>query len=261
MAVISPVGGALKELVLNGQPIVSDKNLKSKDSMFFGSVLAPWPNRLANAEYEYLGQKFQTPNVDLDRNSNHGLVFNRTFQVLAQSESSVTVGYLFGRDPSYPFEVKLEVTYELGDSELAVRAKAKCLAGSAPFGLGFHPYLLAEEPFSFSAEFTRQITTNEKMIPIGEKQIPGFSYEGGPLDDCFSGSRIAKFKTGSFEVDVLLQENLHYFMLYRPDLSCGESLLAIEPMSCLANAFNSAIHETVLREEEEKNFSFLIRMR
>lgn len=92
--------------------------------MFFGSTLAPWPNRLANHSYEFQGKRYQTPNVDQDGNSNHGLVFNRAFEVNEHSDDSISFGYKFGSDESYPFPIDLKITYQLFDSGLRVSAIA-----------------------------------------------------------------------------------------------------------------------------------------
>lgn len=259
IAGISRIGAAIEKLTLAGREIISKENLGSTESMFFGSLLAPWPNRLAGAKYRYREKDFQAPHVDRDGNANHGLVFDREAKLIEISESYLRLGYQFGDDPSYPFELDLTIDYTIYESTLEVRAVASNRGPDAPFGLGFHPYFLLGEKFTVEADFNTQLEVNRKMIPIGEKAISGLSYRGGQIDDCFRGADRVRVMTSSHAFEVSLDVGYEYFMLYRPDESCGESLLAIEPMSCPANAFNSGIEELIIKSGERKEFGFSIR--
>lgn len=260
MAVISPVGAALEKLDLNGISILDSSLVSNPSAMFFGSALVPWPNRLANHTYEYQGQRYQTPNVDQDGNSNHGLVFNRAFEVKEQTDDSISLGYKFGSDEGYPFPIDLNITYQLFDSTLRVSALATNNGQAAPFGVGFHPYFLVGENFRASANFSKQILVDEKMIPISDKPIDGFVYEGGKIDDCFTGASQLNLETEKFKLTISLEKGFQYFMLYRPSIDCGASLLAVEPMSCIANAFNSDLGSTLIQPGESKKFEFSIRI-
>ncbi len=260
MAVFSAVGAALQNLTLASTPIIDINRVHSASSMFFGSVLAPWPNRLANHSYEFEGRAFSTPNVDKDGNSNHGLVSNRAFEVAGQTDSSLQFSFEFGSDQSYPFHVALKIKFEISETELRVSSLATNNGSAAPFGLGFHPYFLVGDKFKLTADFNEQILANEKLIPIGSKDISGLIYDGGPVDDCFSGSRTVNLETESYSLSVTLEKGFDYFMLYRPSLDCGASLLAIEPMSCVANAFNSNPEQVRLDANQEKEFVFSIKM-
>jgi len=50
-------------------------------------------------------------------------------------------------------------------------------------------------------------------------------------------------------------------MFYRPGPDQGGSMIAIEPMSAPANAFQNEISEHLLEPGEAKEFSYAIRMR
>lgn len=260
IAGISLIGGAIQKLILGGTPLISMDTVNAPESMFFGSLLAPWPNRLAAAKYTFQGDKYQTPNLDSDGNSNHGLVFDRQLEVLSISEHSLRLGYQFGNDESYPFDVNLEVQYQVLEGELEVVAVATNQGGDAPFGIGFHPYFLVGDKFLLEAEFSRHIQVDEKMIPISEETISGLRYSGGPMDDCFYGAKSVTLTTSAYQLEVRLDSGYEYFMLYRPDSDSGDSLLAVEPMSAPANAFNSKVEEIVLRSGESREFSFSIKM-
>jgi len=258
MAVISQVGGALDKLSLGGIPIIDSSGVLGIESMFFGSVLAPWPNRIANHSYSFSGQAYSTPNIDADNNSNHGLISDRELELIAHLPDRLELGYQFGHDASYPFDVKLSITYEVFEDFLRVTAIADNRGKTAPFGLGFHPYFLAGENFRVSANFTKKIIANDRMIPTSQIDISGFEYVGGAIDDCFTGAKQALLETDHASVTISLEKGFEYFMLYRPN-DAGKSLLAIEPMSCLANAFNSDLPSVILEAGAKKEYAFSIR--
>lgn len=258
MAVISPIGAALTELTLAGVQIVSHKAAGEPKSMFFGSLLAPWPNRLAGGSYSFGGQTLAHKILDSQGNANHGLLFERALGVTDQSESSISFSYGFGSDEGYPFSIELIVKYTITEDEFRFDASATNLGQPALFGLGFHPYFLVGEKFAFSADFTNRITVDEKMIPIGEESIAGFTYSGGNLDDCFYGTKTAKLETESYQLELSISKGFEYFMLYRPNQS-AVSMLAIEPMSCRTNAFNTHLSEVLIAENETKTYGFSIR--
>ena len=262
MALISPVGGSLMHLELAGKKVISAENLENPDGIFFGKTMAPWPNRLKDGRYEHQGKSYQFENLDALGNLNHGLIGRRELELRSHEESAVVLGYRFGADPGYPFEVDFEIAIEISEFDLAVTMTAQNLgAGAAPFACGQHPYFLAPGDFEVQGDFSHMVHTDERMLPSSISEIEGFSYQTGHLDGCFFGARVALLKTSEFELEVELGENMDYFMLYRPPLEVGDSLLAIEPMSAMANVFQEDIESVLLAPEETKHYSYRIRMR
>lgn len=262
MALISKTGAALEALVLDGKQLIDHNAANNPSEIFFGSLLAPWPNRLAGGSYELGGQEYVAGKLDADSNANHGLVFDREFEVITASQSEITLGYQFGGDAGYPFGVGLEVRFELGDSYLRVAATATNAGDSpAPFAIGFHPYFLAAEPFELSGEFTSVIETDSQMLPTTSRAMQGLSFTGGEIDACYLGSKEATLKTSAHELVVELEENLDHMMFFRPGMDQGDSMLAIEPMSAPANAFSSEIQKHLLEPGEARSYSFRIRTR
>ena len=262
MALISKTGAALEALTLDGKKLIDHNAANNPRGIFFGSLLAPWPNRLAGGTYELEGQEYVAGKLDADSNANHGLVFDREFEILSASETEVLLGYQFGDDAGYPFSVRLEIRFELGDTFLRVSAEATNKGESpAPFAIGFHPYFLAPEPFELSGDFTTAIDTDSRMLPKVSRSIHGLSFTGGEIDACYLGSKEATLKTSTHELVVELEENLDHMMFYRPGMDQGDSMLAIEPMSAPANAFASEIKKHLLEPSEARTYSFRIRTR
>ena len=266
IAVISPQASAISELLLNGVAVIPKFKLPSPRAVIFGSVLAPWPNRLADGEYQHAGFEYSFDNLDSQNNKSHGLLLDEQLQVRSHTETSLTLGYLFGSDPNYPFQIDLEISYELLETSLRVTATAKNSGPTAPFAIGFHPYLLTADSFKLTAAFSHVVRNDERMLPSSIEPIAGLeldqdAVELKTLDNCFYGADSVRVQSpsGSFEVRSL--ENLPYFMLYRPKqkfFDLGEAI-AIEPMSAPANVFSTDPGSVQLAKGETKRFSFEIR--
>lgn len=262
MASIAPQGGMLLELELKNHQLISARSLVDARGMFMGSVLAPWPNRLRDGKYQLGERRFVCSNLDQQQNANHGLVADRTFRVASRHDDFLNLEYQFGEDSGYPFKVLLSVEYLIQAGQLTVAALATNQdLTPAPFAIGFHPYFLLSDGFELTGGFSEKILTDERMLPAGRESISGLRYSGGEIDDCFFGADSVTLNNGSVEVEIVMEENLNYFMFYRPGLDVGANLLAIEPMSHPANIFQDDIASTLLEPGEARRFQFSIRMR
>ena len=262
MALISKTGAALEALTVEGVELIDPNAAHNPGQIYFGSILAPWPNRLDGGRYQLAGKEFVAGNLDASNNANHGLVFDREFEEVSATETEVVLSYEFGADPGYPFRVGLAVTYELIAGGLKVGATATNRGEiAAPFAIGFHPYFLAPEPFELSGAFTNVIQTDSRMLPTAKAPVDGLSYTGGEIDTCYLGASEVSFRTARFELAIELEKNLDHFMFYRPGPDHGESMIAIEPMSAPANAFQNEISGHLLEPGRAREFSFAIRMR
>lgn len=260
-------GASLVELVLNGQEVISSTSADNPAQFIYGSVLAPWPNRIAGGSFEFQGKVHQLE-VDEMGNAIHGLVLERDFDLVSISDDEVRLSYQFGADPGYPYAVLLEVQYKLQGQSLLVSATATNTSVSpAPFGIGFHPYFVTREPARLNLEVERHLHTNEKMIPVSSEEVSGFQVEltqGLKLDDGFEGVKpVATIIQADSEVTIRALENLENLMVYRPSnsiLKSGGTCVAIEPQSIQANQFNTDVDPAILAPGEKKSFSFVVEL-
>jgi aldose 1-epimerase len=75
-------------------------------------------------------------------NAIHGLVRWLPWRTVSQAVSAVEMTCVLQPQPAYPWRLGLSVEYRVGDGGLTVSAAATNLTdASAPFGIGFHPYL------------------------------------------------------------------------------------------------------------------------
>ena len=266
MAFIDRTSASLAQLFLKDFAIIEKFQLADPRKFVFGSVLAPWPNRLEDGSYRHSGVQFQFGGLDAQNNKNHGLLLDQEFEIRSQTRQTLSLGYRFGSDSDYPFDIDLEISYSLSGDSLLVEATAENHGSEAPFAIGFHPYFLTGPVFELQADFTHRGVSNERMLPVAIDEIPGLqlnqdSAELDSLDHCFMGAsevRVVR-PEGSFVVRAL--ENLPYFMLYRPseEFFPSGSAIAIEPMSAPANVFRNEIGSVLMGPGEKKRFAFEIR--
>jgi aldose 1-epimerase len=108
IAGFSAFGASCTNLSLLGRNLISSAVLNNPAQIFFGSVLAPWPNRLQDGWFELEGQRYQFAGLDDQSNANHGLIGYQELEVRDHQESEITFGHRFGNS-EYPFEVDLEI--------------------------------------------------------------------------------------------------------------------------------------------------------
>jgi aldose 1-epimerase len=187
------------------------------------------------------------PTNDGKGNANHGLVYNRKFQILEQTESSVIYSYRLGEDHVYPFEVEIVVSYELNSSGFTSRIGAiNHGSATAPVAFGTHPYFMAFPDSKVTISAGKQSVSNEFQIPTGSEpatKVTPDRYSQMKLDDCFF--ELVRDENGVAETTVSNPDGT-YFSVWQdtgfpyltvfthPNLG-----LAIEPQSSPANALNS----------------------
>ena len=249
------MGGTLRELHYDGVPLLDGFAVHEMSGGGRGQVLAPWPNRIRDGRYRFKGSELQLPLSEVALgNASHGLVRWVAWEVLDHQPEFVRIGYSLHPQPGYPFSLRLEITYVLSPTGLAVRLWVQNEGdGSAPFGAGFHPYLVAGpgpvDQWKLQVPATERLLTDERMLPIGREPVDGrFDFRRPrqigslKLDTCFAsltGDRISV--EGERRVELWMSEGFSHLMVYTGDgLPTGaRSGLAVEPMTCAPDAFNS----------------------
>ena len=91
-----------------------------------GAVLAPWPNRLADATWRLEGEPQRLP-VTEERTGSalHGLVWDTPWTPVELSADRVELGYDLAAREGYPFDLRLTTSYLLGDDGLLSLAQAR----------------------------------------------------------------------------------------------------------------------------------------
>ena len=200
-AVITEVGATLRSFRVDSVPIIwefPENEIASGDR---GQVLAPWPNRLEDGSYRF-GDIVGRAALNEPERSNaiHGLVRWLPWSIEERSADRAVLSCVIHPQPAYPFRVRLDLEYTLGDGGLEVACGATNAGGGiAPFGLGFHPYLLAGPGGIDEAQICllaqRRLALGQaRLACTGEEPVSGSAFDldgrtlgGLELDDCYTG--------------------------------------------------------------------------
>jgi aldose 1-epimerase len=181
---------------------------------------------------------------------------------VSHAPESVTLANDLVPQSAWPFEVRVEVTYALHpEFGLVVTARASNHGvGPVPFGAGFHPYVsLHGQPLkdvTLMVPASRRLLLDEAFVPVGVQDVTNTLYDLrlGPklktlrLDDALTGLEVrdgrgaAEVRTQSGGARVWFDETFQYLQVFTADdFRAGVPALAIEPMTCPADAFNSGV--------------------
>lgn len=263
------VGGGLRRYTHDGADVLNPYDAEELPPNGSGQVLMPWPNRLAGGRYTFAGQTYQVPITEVARaNANHGLARWSRWVPVAVDAAAVTLALDIVPQTGWPFEIRAEVTYALHpDHGLAVTAVARNHGSTvAPFGAGFHPYLgvrgHALDEVTLQVPAGQRLVTDESQLPVGVQSVARTPYDfrrarrlkSLRLDDTFTdvstvdGRGAVGVRTPSGGATVWYDEAFGYLQVYTHEHlgAGGAPAVAVEPMSCPANAFNSGAGLRVL---------------
>nr|WP_240978016.1 aldose 1-epimerase family protein [Knoellia sp. DB2414S] len=230
-----------------------------------GQLLMPWPNRIRDGKYTFDGVERQLALTEpAKQNASHGLVRWAPWRVTERGEDAITVNTRLFPQSGWPGVLDLTVRYALGDDGLTVTSAATNAGdGSVPFGYGAHPYVaigdtpLAEVVLELPAD--TEVLVDERSLPVETVAVrPEDDFRTAralgttSLDTAYTGlARDAA--SGRWEVTVSgLRDRgpvtvwgddaftwTQVFTAKGADDEPGERGIAVEPMTCPADAFNS----------------------
>lgn len=256
-AQLSEIGAGLAGLWLGDRPITSPWPDGALPPMSGGAVLIPWPNRIRDGKFHFGGDDFQLPlSEPAQHNASHGLVRWIRFEVTDRSPSAVSFSHRLVPQTGYPFELSIEIRYELqAESGLSVSTTViNTGAHPAPFGAGFHPYLDLDGGNLDEAEIevpaATRLVTDDQQIPIERVPVAGTEYQLSPLrpvgtlrvDHGFTDltGDTATVRMDGRTTELWWDAGFEFVQVFTPPLErFGRTAIAIEPMTCAPDAFNS----------------------
>ncbi|HEV7662037.1 MAG TPA: aldose 1-epimerase family protein [Chloroflexota bacterium] len=277
-AVVVEVGGGVREYRIGDWDVLDGYPVGRMADGARGQPLLPWPNRLADGQYEFEGESLQLPIDEVERhNAIHGLTRWVNWTVEEQSAERVRLGVTLHPRPGYPFSLRLHLEYTLTAAGLTVHTTARNIGDRAlPFGAGQHPYLTVDRPSIDSAVLQMAAASRLELNP--ERRLPtgrliatadtefDFRYPRaiGPLviDECFTdlgrdtdGRCHARLSDdgGGRQVDLWADAPYRYLQVFTGDTLAPQRRrrgLAIEPMTCPPNAFRTGTDLQVLAPGE-----------
>ena len=247
-----------------------------------GVVLAPWPNRIRDGRFDFDGIEHQLEITEPKlHNASHGLVRKREWRLDSHEPTQVTQSIDVGLHRGWPYPMRLRVTHEVGDDGLTV-THTVTNTGSihAPFGLGMHSYVrvgdvpLDECRLELPAAVYLPLE-RERNLPTGASQpVGGTDFDflaartlrGVWLDTPFSAlvpdadglvRTMLRAPDGTGTV-LWTEPAFRWVQVFTADPSHDQAYpgrgraLAVEPMTCPPDAFNSRIDVIVLEPGEER---------
>lgn len=141
--VVTEVGGGLRLYTHGGRPVLDGFGIDEMCTGGRGQALLPWPNRVDGGRYRFGGTEHQLALSEPEHgNAIHGLTRWSNWDTAASGAGRALMSHVLHPQPGYPFTLGLTIEYVLSRSGLAVTTTATNLGTAAlPFGAGFHPYL------------------------------------------------------------------------------------------------------------------------
>jgi aldose 1-epimerase len=283
--VVVEVGGGIRSYTRSGVDVVAGFGPDEMSMAGRGQQLIPWPNRLRDGRYAFGGTERQLALTEpAKHNASHGLVRWASWDLLDQTSTSITVGHRLHPQPGWAWVLELTTIYALADDGLTVTATALNVGeGDAPFGYGAHPYLsIGDTPI---AEVALQVpaatyleTDADRQLPVSTHPVQGSPYDfraSRPIGDLALDTAFTDLDRGpdgrwtvsvsglaTGGVSLWGDEAYAWTQVFtgraHPQTE-GTTGIAVEPMTCPPDAFNSGTDLAVLRPEQSHTGSWGIR--
>jgi aldose 1-epimerase len=276
-AAVASVGASLRELRHQGRHLVVPYAADEIRPLYRGAVLAPWPNRVIDGRYRLASGQTGPAGDRVEQlalsepgrgHALHGLAGWLDFTVVERRSDMVSLSQVIEPQAGYPFRIALRVTYRLDAAaglawEVAAQNIGPGRFGAAPYGAGPHPYLVAgpspldEWRLTLPARSFIAVE-GDRMLPAGLRDVAGGEF------DFTSGSRLGPVRIdhafgnvlwdGAHRATALLEDPsglgvaltwdqaspwVQVHTADRPEPEFNRLGLALEPMTCPPDAFNT----------------------
>jgi aldose 1-epimerase len=273
---IVSLGASLRSFTLDGRDVVVPFAQDELRPAFRGAILAPWPNRVLDGRYSFDGADQLLALTEPERgHALHGLVVWTDWTVAESDDGRVVLRTELAPSAGYPHRLALETTYTLDGSGLRTTVTATNRGPSrAPYGTSAHPWLAPATTEVPLDEWTLEVPAEEvalvegpRLLPAGEAAVAdtGFArfragdrMEGGVIDHAFT--RLVRDADGLCTVRVTAPDGFTTAMSFGAELpwlqvctgddperpALHRAGVAVEPMTCPPDAFNTGIDLIVL---------------
>jgi aldose 1-epimerase len=249
--VVSEAGGGARSWTVDGVELLASFAPGTRDGAFAGKPLMPWPNRLRDGRYAFEGGEHR---VELSEPENgtalHGLTLSSRWRASRTSPHAITLTHQLRDRQGYPFALDLAVGYELDHGGVVVTLRAtNAGARRAPFGAGLHPYLHVGGDVTLQVPARTRVPVDDRLLPTGPPApVSGTDLDfrharrlgDQRLDICFadlerSATGVASITLGGARrLVVWMDDAFHFVQVFTTD-----GALAVEPMTCAPDAFNT----------------------
>lgn len=284
-AVVTEVGATLRRLSHKDRPLTVGFSIDEVMPAFRGAQLIPWPNRIADGRYTHKGIEHQLPVNETDRNTAlHGLVTWESWRTVLHIRDRVVLTHRVQPREGYPFRLDLTVDFAVGPDGMRCTVEALNTGHEvAPYGYGPHPYLIAGDSVldQWKLEVPAEkylAVTEDRLLPTELKDVDGTDFDfrsareigATEIDHAFTG--LVRDQSGSATiritdpkgsgVEMSWPSTAPWVQIHTADLPDPENTrrgLAVEPMTCPPDAFNSETDLIFLEPGDSHRTSWTIR--
>ena len=261
-----------------------------------GRTLVPWPNRIKGSAYTYCGQTYLVAcNEPATGSALHGLVGWSDFAVASDTPedgdlSEVVLELTLPASYAYPWALEVSVRFSQDAASgltvtttttiVGAAASSRVVAGApvvdgtsapAPYGVSCHPYLtrsvaLDECVLDLPASLVLDVDPHT-MAPTATRDVTGtdWDWRGGRLvgatqtDNAYTGLPQGQWSMrltgGEGGRSAVMTSDVPWCQLYTADV-LGRPGVAVEPMTCPPNAFNTGEDLITLAVGESHTFVY-----
>ena len=270
-ASIASVGASLRRLTFAGRDLVVPFEANEVRPAYRGATLAPWPNRVVDGLYSFGGVDNILALTEPKRgHALHGFVGWSNFTAVSVDTSRVVLATTIEAQVGYPYRVAIEVLFELtADGLYSSVTATNTGTDAAPWGTGPHPYLVGGPGLVDDWTLTLPATevlqvTEDRLIPTSLEAVDGTGFDFRTprvigdmfIDHAFTGldrqDEIAEVRVESADgtgVAMRWDTQCPWVQLHtadQPEPAISRLGLAVEPMTCPPDAFNSGTDLVVL---------------
>ena len=276
-AIIASVGASLRTLTFEGRDLVVPFDADEVRPGYRGATLAPWPNRIVDGRYRFGGVEHQLPLTEPARGQAlHGLLAWAEFSDRLVVDDRVVLAAVIEPQSGYPFRIEVEVEYRLDAEGLQQTVTAHNIgADAAPWGTGPHPYLVAGPSTGTGTLGTPPVdgwtlllpasevltVTPDRLSPLAVEPVtrhPEWDFRTARriddvfIDHAFTGlartDGVAEVRLTADDgtgVAMTWDERCPWVQVHTADNPGVRGIhrigLAVEPMTCPPDAFNSGV--------------------
>lgn len=289
-AVIASVGASVRVLRHRDRDLVVPYPADVVRPFFRGATLAPWPNRVVDGRYlDADGAAHQLALTEPARgHALHGLVVWQDFAAIEVAADRVSLSAALPAQDGYPHPFSVEVGFVLGPDGLTTTVTGTNLGGdTAPWGTAPHPYLVAGagvvDDWTLELPAAEVLTVTDDrlipldLVPVGSLSDGVFDFRRARLigdtfvDHAFTGlgsvpadGTAQQPEAGRTTVNLRTADGSGVAMAFgpecpwvqihtadQPEARLSRLGLAVEPMTCAPDAFNSGLGLALLGPGEQ----------
>ncbi len=267
-AEVASVGATLRGLAHAGRDLVVPFDAEQVRPLYRGAVLVPWPNRVVDGRYRFGGVEQQLALTEpARRHALHGLAVWTDYRVVSHSPDAAELEAEVPAQAGYPHRLRIRASYRLDEDGLhAAIAATNTGPTPAPYGSAPHPYLVGGrgrvDDWTLELPAARVLEADpERLIPGDLVDVAGGSYDFRRpqrigdrfVDHAYTGlsagvARLTDADGTGVELtwDPAVAPWVQVHTGDRPEPEAHRRGLAVEPMTCPPDAFNSGRDLVVL---------------